>query len=93
MRLYGRWCDATKEKDQRKHYWTDVEKDEGRDENCDDLAETVRSHYDRPERIAKDVERWIQSVNATRASLRVIDRSEDAEITVGATRIVGGAGE
>ena len=25
--LYERWCDATKEKDKRRHYWTYVEKD------------------------------------------------------------------
>ena len=46
-----------KNKDKRKHYRTYVEKDEGRDELRDDLAEAVRSHYDRLERIAEDVER------------------------------------
>ena len=46
-----------KEKDKRKRYWTYVEKDGGRDEIRDDLAETMRSHYDRLERIADDVER------------------------------------
>ena len=50
--LYERWCDATKEKDKRKRYWTYVEKDGGRDEIREDLAETIRSHYDRLERIA-----------------------------------------
>ncbi len=57
MGLYERWCDATKNKDKRKHYWTYVEKDSGRDEIRDALAETIRSHYDRLERIAEDVER------------------------------------
>ena len=57
MGLYERWCDATKEKDKRKNYWTYVEKDGGRDEIYDDLAETIRSHYDRLERIAEDVGR------------------------------------
>jgi len=52
--LYKRWCEATKEKDKRKGYWTYVEKDGGRDEIRDDLAETIRSHYDRLERIAED---------------------------------------
>ena len=63
--LYERWCDATKEKDKRRHYWTYVEKDEGRDEIRDDLAETVRSHYDRLERIAEDVERLGYKVAAS----------------------------
>lgn len=65
MGLYERWCDATKEKDKRKHYWTYVEKDTGRDEIRDDLAETVRSHYDRLERIADDVERLGYKVAAS----------------------------
>jgi hypothetical protein len=55
--LYGRWCNATEEKDKRKRYWTYIEKDGGRDEIRGDLAEAVRSHYDRLERIAEDVER------------------------------------
>ncbi|EPJ5553692.1 TPA: HamA C-terminal domain-containing protein [Pseudomonas aeruginosa] len=55
--LYERWCKSTKEKDKRKHYWTYVEKDGGRDEICGDLVETMRSHYDRLERIADDVKR------------------------------------
>jgi len=57
MGLYERWCDATKEKNKRKHYWTYVEKDTGRDEIRDELAETIRSHYDRLECIAEDVDR------------------------------------
>jgi hypothetical protein len=55
--LYDRWCDAAKEQDKRKHYWTYIERDSGRDEISSDLAETIRSHYDRLERIAEDVER------------------------------------
>lgn len=57
MGLYKRWCEATKKKDNRKHYWTYVEKEGGRDDIRDDLAETIRSHYDKLERIAVDVER------------------------------------
>ena len=57
MGLYKKWCEATKEKDKRKRYWTYVEKDGGRDEIRDDLAETIRSHYDRLDRIAEDVDR------------------------------------
>lgn len=55
--LYGKWCDGTKARDKRKHYWTYVEKDGGRDVVRGDLAKTIRSHYDRLERIAEDVDR------------------------------------
>lgn len=64
MALYDRWCDSTKEKNKRKHYWTYVEKDGGRDEIRDDLAETIRSHCDRLERIAEDVDRLGYTVAA-----------------------------
>jgi hypothetical protein len=46
--IYRKWCVATK---------AYVEKDGGRDEIRDELAETMRSHYDRLDRIADDVER------------------------------------
>ena len=64
MGLYERWCDASRKKDKRKRYWTYVEKDGGRDEIRDDLAETIRSHYDRLERIADDVHRLGYTVAA-----------------------------
>lgn len=64
MGLYERWCSSTRENDQRKHYWTYVEKNGGRDEIREDLAETIRSHYDRLERIAEDVGRLGYSVAA-----------------------------
>ena len=57
MGLYESWCDASRKEDKRKRYWTYIEKDGGRDEILDDLAETIRSHYDRLERIADDVDR------------------------------------
>ena len=57
MELYERWCEATKEEDKRKRYWTYVEKNGGRNEIRHDLAEVIRSHYDRLERIADDVTR------------------------------------
>lgn len=57
MGLYKEWCDTTAKKDKRKHYWTYVEKEGGRDTIRSDLAETIRSHYDRLERIAEDVDR------------------------------------
>lgn len=55
--LYKKWLKPTKARDKRKRYWTYVEKDAGRDEIRGDLAETIRSHYDRLERIAEDVKR------------------------------------
>lgn len=57
MKLYGKWCESTKKHSKRKHYWTYVEKDGGRDEIRNRLVETIRSHYDRLERIAEDVKR------------------------------------
>lgn len=57
MELYKSWCESTKVKNKRKHYWTYVEKDGGREEVRGDLAETIRSHYDRLDRIAADVKR------------------------------------
>ncbi|WPL80325.1 hypothetical protein SD446_18520 [Bordetella hinzii] len=57
MGLYERWCEATKKKDKRKYYWTYVEREGGRDEIRADFAATIRSHYDRLERIAEDVKR------------------------------------
>lgn len=57
MGLYEVWCASTKEQVNRKHYWTYVEKDGGRDQISNDLAKTIRSHYDRLERIAEDVKR------------------------------------
>lgn len=57
MAIYKTWCDATREESDRKYYWTYVEKDGGRHGTHDMLIKTVRSHYDRLERIAEDVER------------------------------------
>lgn len=57
MTLYEDWCDTTKETEGHKHYWSFVEKADGRDEICDALTETMRSHYDRLDRIADDVAR------------------------------------
>lgn len=55
--LYERWCESIKEDNKRRHYWTYVEKDDGRDKIRDDLADIIRSHYDRLERITADVKR------------------------------------
>lgn len=64
MGLYESWCESTKEKDKRKHYWTYTEKVGGRDAIRDDLAVTIRSHYDQLERIADDVKRLGYTVAA-----------------------------
>jgi hypothetical protein len=55
--LYKKWCIASEENNQRKCYWTFLEKDGGREEIRDALAEIIRSHYERLERIAEDVAR------------------------------------
>ena len=57
MALFDLWCDNTKEKDERKEYWCLVEKVGGRDAIRASLSQTVRSHYDRLDRIAEDVAR------------------------------------
>ena len=57
MALYDDWCERERQKDGRKHYITFVEKARGRAKVEAALAETMRSHYDRLERIADDVKR------------------------------------
>jgi len=55
--LYERWCESTKKRTNARTTGPMSEKEGGRDEVREDLAETIRSHYDRLERIADDVER------------------------------------
>lgn len=57
MALFDSWCILDEEKDKRKRLWTLVEKNGGREEIQLDLAEIMRSHYQRLERIAEDVDR------------------------------------
>ena len=57
MALYEEWCDATEQKDKKKLYWCYTEKEGARAKIAGALAQTVRTHYDRAERIAEDVER------------------------------------
>jgi uncharacterized protein DUF1837 len=58
MTLYKRWCNAKQNKsNKRKRYLSLEERAGGREEIYDELVETIRSHYDRLERIAEDVER------------------------------------
>jgi HamA len=60
MGLFRTWCDSAEEaeeEDARKRYWLLSEKKGGRDAIRTLLAKTMRSHYDRLERIAEDVTR------------------------------------
>jgi Cap4 SAVED domain len=69
--LFKTWCDFKKGKDARKRYCTIVEKAGGRDAIRESLAETMRSHYDRLDRIADDVARlgYNKAANILRAVL------------------------
>jgi hypothetical protein len=55
--LFDHWCGKNQNADSRKHFWALVEKVGGRDAIRDRLAETIRSHYERLDRIADDVAR------------------------------------
>lgn len=57
MGLFEKWCDSTKESDNRKCYWTYTERVGARDDVLKDVATVIRSHYGRLEHIAEDVER------------------------------------
>lgn len=57
MPLYKEWCERAREKNGRKRYITFVEKARGRTKIEAALAKTMRSHYDRLDRIADDVKR------------------------------------
>jgi hypothetical protein len=57
MAIFDAWCDFEEKKDKRKRLWTLVEKDGVREEVQAELADTMRSHYDRLDRIADGVNR------------------------------------
>lgn len=57
MALFKKWCVKTADENGKRFYWTLAERQAGRDKIKDGLVETVRSHYDRLEDIAADVER------------------------------------
>ena len=54
--MFDQWCETTVQENGQKQYITIVEKVGGRAAIIDQLAQTVRSHYDDLERIADDVE-------------------------------------
>jgi len=55
--FFETWCDSNEEESGRKRYWLFSEKMGGRDAIKALLAKTMRSHYDRLDRIADDVAR------------------------------------
>jgi hypothetical protein len=55
--LFDVWCSLEEKKDKRRRLWTLTERDGAREGIRADLAETMRSHYERLERIAEDVDR------------------------------------
>ena len=57
MNLFDSWCNHNREKKERKRFWTLMEKEGGRLAIQKLLAGTIRSHYDRLDRIADDVAR------------------------------------
>jgi hypothetical protein len=57
VELFQTWCDFCEEEDARKRYWSFSEKKGGREAIRKLLAKTMRSHYDRLERIAEDMAR------------------------------------
>ncbi|MFZ3005912.1 MAG: Hachiman antiphage defense system protein HamA [Phenylobacterium sp.] len=56
MSLFDQWCETTVQENGQKQYLTIVEKPDGRGTIIDQLAETVRAHYDDLQRIADDVD-------------------------------------
>ena len=57
MDLFDTWCGQQSEEQERKHLWILVEKAGGRAAVSNRLAEAMRSHYERLDRIADDVAR------------------------------------
>jgi hypothetical protein len=55
MPIFDDWCENDAEEDNKKRLWKLTEKDGGRETISDELAETVRSHYDSLARIADDI--------------------------------------
>ncbi len=82
MALYEKWCNTTKKEEKRKRYWTYIEKAGGREEIRNDLTKTIRSHYDRLERIAEDVARlgYESAAEILRAELPQTARSRSGDL-------------
>ena len=65
MALFDVWCDLTETQEKRRRLWRLTEKKGAREDIQEALAGTMRSHYDRLERIAQDVEQLGYSAAAT----------------------------
>lgn len=65
MPLFEDWCSFQVEKDKRRQLWKVTEKDGARATIKADLAETMRSHYDKLQRISEDVARLGYAAAAT----------------------------
>lgn len=51
--MFEDWCELEEKRDDKKRLWKLIEKPGGRETISDQLTETIRSHYDRLERIAE----------------------------------------
>lgn len=82
MALFKTWCDSRKRKESHKRYWILIEKAGGREAIRDTLAETMRSHYDRLDRIGDDVARlgYVKAANILRAVLPRQNRARSGEL-------------
>ena len=89
--LFTSWCESQKEQVGRKRYWNLVEKSGGRDVIRDLLAETMRSHYDRLDRIADDVARlgYDKAATILRAILPITARARSGELGESGNRTCG----
>ncbi len=56
MAIFDDWCETDELSERRKHYYKLTEREDGRAEVIERLAEVVRSHYDALERIAEDIQ-------------------------------------
>ena len=82
MGLFEDWCDKEATRDKRKRYLTLIEKEDGRDAIKDNLAETMRSHYDRLDRIAADIARlgYEGAAEILRTVLPTTDKARSGEL-------------
>lgn len=82
MGLFEDWCDKEATKDRHKHYLKFVEKAGGRDAIRHGLAETMRSHYYRLDRIAADVARlgYNEAAEILRTVLPTKDKARSGDL-------------
>lgn len=82
MSLFSEWCGRNQTKDNRKHYWTFIEKDGGREAIRARLADKMRSHYEHLSRIAEDIARlgYPGAAELLRTVLPRTDRARSGEL-------------